>query len=59
MLEKNYSKSTTWDVVGNVGRFIKGVVMVFVSDKKWEKSKTIILRITIELGEGVGLNHKQ
>lgn len=37
----------------------KGVVMVFVSDKKWEKSKTIILRITIELGEGVGLNHKQ
>ena len=37
----------------------KGVVTVFVSDKKWEKSKEIILRITVELSEGRGLDFKE
>ena len=37
----------------------KGVVTVFVSDKKWEKSKAIILRITVELSEGRGLDFKE
>ena len=33
--------------------------MMFVSNNKWEKGKAIILRITVELCEGVGLDQKQ
>ena len=32
--------------------------MMFVSNNKWEKGKAIILRITVELCEGVGLIQK-
>ena len=38
---------------------MKGVVAEFVSNKKWEKSKVIILRISVELSKGGELDHKE
>ena len=37
----------------------KGVVTEFVSKNKWEKSKVIILQISVELSKGGELDHKE